>query len=153
MLIATAIHNRAMPLIRYKLDDYTGYKGEDHSYGINLPIVYPIETKLKDFLIIPNERITLSNLITFQLKTKRRVIESQVVQKNIDKILVKVVVFNDRFNEEELIEEMKEILGNEVEIKIQYVHSIYPSASFKNRFVVSKLDKELIHKELRRDPL
>jgi phenylacetate-coenzyme A ligase PaaK-like adenylate-forming protein len=44
-----------MPLIRYALNDYTGYvdydMNADSLCARTLPRIYPIETKLEDFIV------------------------------------------------------------------------------------------------------
>src|SRR5690606_35670462 len=65
VVIASSLHNYSMPLIRYALNDYTGLKEGDCECGCSIPMIYPIETKLEDFIITPDGKIISPSLLTF----------------------------------------------------------------------------------------
>ena len=99
-IIATSLHNFSMPLIRYELNDYSGYRKENCNCGRCSPLIYPVETKKEDFIITKKGNILSPSLLTFPLKQSNDIIESQLIQKNINKILIKIVV-NKHFSKDD----------------------------------------------------
>ncbi len=150
--IGTSLHNYAMPLIRYALNDYTGYvdydMNADSLCGRTLPRIYPIETKLEDFIVTPSGRLLTPPSIMAIIKNKIKIVESQVIQKDIDFILIRLVVSEtyDYLDELDLKESFIKLFGEWVSIQFEYVSSIHPSASFKKQRVKSELGRDYIEK-------
>jgi len=148
--IGTSLHNYAMPLIRYALNDYTGYidydMNTDSLCGRTLPRIYPIETKLEDFIVTSSGRFFTPPSIMALMKNRQNIIESQIIQKDIDFVLIRLVVsetYND-LDEMHLKESFIRLFGEQVSIQVEYVSSIHPSASFKKQRVKSELGREYI---------
>ncbi len=55
-IVITALHNRAMPLIRYRIGD-RGSLGGDCPCGRNLPVLKAIEGRRDDLIILPSGRV------------------------------------------------------------------------------------------------
>lgn len=147
-VVATSLHNKAMPLIRYYLGDYTGYVNEECECGRKIPTIYPIETKLEDFIVTPEGRIISPSLLTFPLKYAHGILESQIVQKKIDEIVVKIVK-TDKYTEEDeksLIKSLRELVGQNINIKLEYVDKIHQTKAYKKRFVINELGRDYIEK-------
>jgi len=150
-VVATSLHNIAMPLIRYKLGDYSGYLDKGCECGIKLPLIFPIEAKEHDFIITPENKIISPSLLTFPFKYSRGIIEAQVIQKDLNKIVLRIVRDQKRYtskDEQNLLASIRELVGPNVEIELEYVTQIYPTAAFKKRFVISQLPRELLEKVL-----
>ncbi|BAF58567.1 coenzyme F390 synthetase [Pelotomaculum thermopropionicum SI] len=148
--VVTSLHNFAMPLIRYALNDYTGYKLEKCKCGRNTPIIYPVETKVEDFLITPDGRIISPSLLTFPLKHAKNIVESQIIQTTPKDIIIKIVRgknFNKK-DEEMLLLAFKEIVGRNIEIKIMYTEYIHQTSAYKKRFVINELGRDCIEKTI-----
>lgn len=146
--IATSLHNYAMPLIRYALNDYTGYCSYSCDCGRTSPLIYPIETKKEEAVITVDGRFISPSILTFPFKDQKGIIESQIIQKRIDSITIKIVK-SDCFkqqNESQLINSIKKIVGNEMSIKIQYTDKIYRTKNQKKRFVLSELGEDILEK-------
>lgn len=146
--VVTSLHNYAMPLIRYALNDYTGYKNKTCNCDRTSPLIYPIETKLEDFVITPSGKILSPSLLTFPLKDARNVIESQIIQKTIDSIIIKIVPAEGYTNSDELaiLNSFKQLLGAEMSIKIEDIKKIYQTKAYKKRFVVNELGGDYVEK-------
>jgi len=149
--IVTSLHNYAMPLIRYALNDYTGYKDDDCACGRNLPLIYPVETKAEDFIVTPDGKIISPSILTFPLKHARGIIESQIVQESLDKIIVNIVPDENYTEKDEryLLNSLKGVLGENIEIETKYVKNIPQTNAFKKRFVINKLGRDYIEKAFR----
>ena len=149
--ISTSLHNYAMPLIRYALNDYTGYKDKNCDCGRKLPLLYPVETKKNDFIITPLGKIISPSLVTRTLKhaiSGQHIIESQIVQKTFDSIIIKIVPtenYSD-FDDKLLLKSFIELVGDGVSIKIEHVEKIHQSKAYKKRFVINEIGGDYIEK-------
>ncbi len=146
--IATSLHNRVMPLIRYALNDYTGFNKEACSCGRTLPVIYPVETKKEDFIITTKGNILSPSLLHFPIHHSNKIIESQIIQKEINKIIFKIVP-NTAFSKEDeknLMDSFKELLGKEMEIEIEYVRNIHRTKNQKKRFVINEMNSKSIER-------
>lgn len=148
--VTTSLHNYAMPLIRYSLNDYLGYKSDCCICGRTSPLCSNIKTKCKeDYIITPDLRLISPSLITFPLKNSTNIYESQVVQKNIGKVEI-IIVPNSKFceiDELNLITQFKNILGNEIDFELKKSDMIKRSNSFKKKFVINELGDKYLEKK------
>jgi phenylacetate-CoA ligase len=143
--ICSTLHNFSMPLIRYALNDYTGIKNDECSCGRTLPLIFPVETKIEDFVVTPTGKIISPSIFTFPLKDMKNIIETQIIQKSIDELIVKIVK-SEKFSvsdEKQFLDRFLAIVGNEMNVKIQYVDKIFQTGNFKKRFVVNEIDNYL----------
>lgn len=146
--IATTLQNYAMPLIRYELNDYTGFINDDCDCDRKLSLIYPVETKKEDFIITTNGKILSPSVLHFPLHQSKNIIESQIIQKTIDTIVIKIIkkdTFREK-DEKELISSFREILGKDVNIKINYVNTIHRTNNQKKRFVINELGESCYEK-------
>lgn len=144
--VVTSLHNKAMPLIRYDLGDYTGYVKKECECGRLLPIIYPVETKMHGFVVTPSGFIISPSMLTFPFKCSKHIIEAQIIQKNIDKIVIKIVkdkTYSD-MDECMLRSSLRSILGPEIDLQFVYVDEIFPGNSFKKHFVISYLGEKYL---------
>jgi len=71
----------------------------------------------------------------------------QVVQESFDEIIVKLVVAGEQTQENmdklslEIIRRYKHIIGDEMDITVQFVAEIVPTIRGKRRFIISKLSQ------------
>jgi phenylacetate-CoA ligase len=149
--IATTLCNFAMPLIRYRLDDYTGIREEKCECGRNSPIIFPIEAKSDDLVITPDGNIISPSSLTFPFKHVQHIIESQIVQKSLDQIIIRIVPSENFSSHDEsmLMEAFNDYLGEGMSIRIERVSSIHHSGSFKKRFVISELTGDIFERAKR----
>lgn len=155
-VVATSLHNKAMPLIRYRLGDYTGYMEENCDCKIKLPCIYPVEAKNDDFVITPSGRTLSPSIFTFPLKYSHGIIEAQIIQSKADEVILRIVKDEERYtekDEKELLNSIKGILDPDMEVKIEYTKEIHQTRTFKKRFVISHLSKEVMEKVLRGEGL
>jgi phenylacetate-CoA ligase len=148
--VGTSLHNYAMPLIRYELNDYTGYKDIDCACGRTLPIIYNIDTKIEDFIITPSGRIISTPNIMSLISDIKWILESQVIQKSEDSIIIRIVPLKESSEKDEavLLNLFNKFLGWEMSIRIEFVKMIHQTKAFKKRRVINELGKEYIEKKL-----
>lgn len=146
--VATSLHNYAMPLIRYALNDYTGYKDKRCKCGRTSSLIYSVETKLEDFIITPAGQIISPSILTFPLKHVQNVVESQIIQKTIDKVIIRIVRGENYTSSDELalLNSIKQLLGKEISLKVEYVEKIHYTKNHKKRFVINEMGGDYIEK-------
>jgi phenylacetate-CoA ligase len=143
--VVTSLANLAMPLIRYQLNDLTGYTGEDCCCGRRTPTIHPVESKADDLIITPSGRIVTPLAVTSLLKSARNVLEGQIVQGTIDSLTLRIVPLEDFSEEdEELLREMfTSTLGEDITIRVEKVSTIHGSAAGKKRRVINQISGDL----------
>jgi phenylacetate-CoA ligase len=146
--IGTSLHNYVMPFIRYALNDYTGYMENQCDCNRISPLIYPIETKIRDFIVTGSGKLISPPLLAFPIQEAQKIIESQYIQKSIDAITVRIVKADNytQANEIALLNSLKQLLGAEMSIKIEYVNKIYETSAYKKRFIINEMEKDYFEK-------
>jgi phenylacetate-CoA ligase len=101
---------------------------------------------MEDFIVTPEGKIISPSLLTFPLKHSNDIIESQVVQTDLNEVNV-YIIRGERFNEQDEItlrESFKPILGNQMIVNIICTEKIHSTSAFKKRFVINKLGRDYI---------
>jgi len=140
-LVCTSLHNYAMPFIRYQTSDITALKKEACSCGRVFPLLESIVTKDEDIIVAPDGRLISPSVITHIFKPLHHVVESQVIQEDIQNIRVNLVT-DERYNHEDtrhLIQGFRERVGNEVRVRVEFVDKIQRTSAGKCRWVISKV--------------
>ena len=138
-LVATSLHNYAMPFIRYQTNDVSGLKAEKCPCGRSFPLMQDVTTKDESIVTLPDGRLVSPSVLTHPFKPMHNISESQIIQTELDQLLVKVVKRNSytRKDEIKLLRAFQERLGSQVNIKIEYVDSIPRTDSGKLKWVIS----------------
>lgn len=144
-LLVTSFSTRGTPLIRYRIGDRIKLGPIDKlcKCGSVFPLVEAIEGRSNDYITISGRgRIFTVNLID-SIKGVEDILLFQVIQKYENELIVKVVVdkTSGGFKEKVFISALRERVGNEVNIDLQYVEEIKKEPSGKFRLVKNLLDK------------
>jgi phenylacetate-CoA ligase len=140
-IVATSLHNYAMPLIRYRTSDITAIRNEECPCGRKFPLMEDITTKAEDIITTPDGRYISSSILTHPFKPMHNILESQIIQEDIDTLVIKIVKTSS-YNEsdtERLLKEMKRRLGDGMDISIRFVDSIERTSAGKFRWVISRV--------------
>ena len=140
-LVGTTLHNLGMPLIRYVTNDMTSIREHSCSCGRGLEVMDDVTTKAEDTLTLKDGRLISPSVLTHPFKPLNSVEESQIIQKEYDRILINIVPRKDysEADTQHLIREMKSRLGEEVRIDIQMVDRLDRTKSGKFRWVISEV--------------
>jgi phenylacetate-CoA ligase len=146
--VVTSLWNKAMPLIRYRLDDYTGFTNKPCSCGRTTPTIYPIESKIDDLVITPSGRIVTPLSITCPLKSAKNVLECQIVQKSIDSITLRIVPLPGFSTEDEtaLHGIFRSVLGEDFSLSIEKVSKIHSTTAGKKRRVINEMSGDIFER-------
>jgi phenylacetate-CoA ligase len=138
-IVATGLHNRAMPLLRYALGDVTSRTGSACRCGRELALFGGVTTKSEDIIVTADGRMLPATIMTGFFSEIRGTLKTQIVQESPDEIIVKLVV-GDGFSlgEQALLERnLRQRLGPDMKIMFERVDDIPLSPRGKFRWVVS----------------
>jgi phenylacetate-CoA ligase len=140
-IVATGIHNLAMPLIRYQTNDSSILRKDICSCGRGFPLMDDVATKDESIITLSDGRLISPSVLTHPFKPMHNILESQIIQEDIDQLLVRIAK-GDSYtihDEELLLAGFQERLGDIVKVKIEYVDSIPKTGSGKFKWVISKV--------------
>jgi phenylacetate-CoA ligase len=141
MLTGTTLWNRGMPLIRYRTGDVSTIGTTACSCGRGLTRLADVATKAEDIVITPDGRYVSPSVLTHPFKPFDQLLKSQIVQRERNRILVKLVpssAFTDA-HREQLIAGLRERLGTAMQIETAIVEDIPAEPSGKFRWVICEI--------------
>ena len=149
-IIVTGLHNRAMPLIRYRIGDVGILSDEKCPCGRSWPLVKSIQGRINDLLVMPSGRkITWLHFYHHYYKELEKNVFSisqyQIIQEQKNRIIFKVVKGKE-FDPRMLVRIKNNLepyfakLGEEMEVVMQVVKEIPGERTGKRRMFISKLN-------------
>lgn len=144
-LTLTCLHNYAMPLIRYNIEDTGIPTNEKCPCGRSLPLMKEIEGRSNDYVILKDGRMIspLGLLNAIWAVSDEMLSEYRIIQASEDSFIIKVIgkkSHSDKITSQ-IQESMKEIVGKSAKIEVQMVNRIRKSPSGKTKIVVSKVPR------------
>jgi len=140
-IVATSLHNFAMPFIRYETSDASSSLSGQCICGRGFPLMDSVATKQESIVTLPDGRLISPSVLTHPFKPMHNIAESQIIQERVDELLVKVVrreAYSDN-DEATLLSGFKERLGEGVKVRISYVDAIPRTANAKFKWVISRI--------------
>lgn len=144
-VVGTSLTNFGMPFIRYLTSDVSAIKKEPCNCGRSFPRLVPVTTKDEDLIVTPEGRIIAPVALTHPFKPLKTIIESQIIQESVDELVVRVVKGPNYLSSEgdQLISGLRERLGDQIGIRIEFVDKIERTSAGKYRWVISKVKSPL----------
>jgi len=136
-LIATALINEDMPLIRYRVGDRIILSDDSCDCGRTLPLIKSVEGRSDDVLVTKDGREV--GRLDPVFKGFKGISEAQIIQKSVARVLVKYVP-DESFDRKALVtlrESLCERLGD-IEIEFEQVDAIPRTVNGKFRSVISE---------------
>lgn len=141
-IVGTSLYNYAMPFIRYQTNDSCSLKTDPCSCGCEFPLMDDVATKNESIVTLPDGRLISPSVLTHPFKPMHNIIESQIIQEEVDRMTV-YVVRGEKYSqkdENKLLEAFHERLGDQIAIAIQYVEFIPKTKGGKFKWVISKVE-------------
>jgi phenylacetate-CoA ligase len=138
-LVATSLHNRAMPLIRYLTNDMSAIRSNRCSCGRRLVLMDDVTTKAEDILTLRDGRLISPSVLTHPFKPLTSIEASQIIQEDLDTLCVRLVT-GSAFTEQDgdrLVHGLQERLGEQVRIRIEVVPELERTRTGKFKWVIS----------------
>lgn len=140
-IVITDLDNYVFPMIRYKIGDIGILSDKICSCGINLPLLKKVEGRVFDIIVGVNGNAVAGTFWTLLRNKIKGWNKFQVVQMKKDHlkvILEKNDDIEDDFNEK-VSQLVKEKLGEEMIIDIEFIDKIPSTKTGKHRWVISKI--------------
>ncbi len=140
-IVATSLHNFAMPFIRYETSDASSPMAQTCPCGRGFPLMHSVTTKQESIVTLPDGRLISPSVLTHPFKPMHNIAESQIIQEKVDELLVKVVKrpnYSDA-DEAALLAGFKERIGEDIRVRISYVNEIPRTANAKFKWVISRI--------------
>jgi phenylacetate-CoA ligase len=141
-ILCTALHNEAMPLIRYDIGDIATVGGQTCSCGRQAPVAERIDGRIESYIITPDGR-QLGRL-DFLFKDSDAIQEAQLIQDRPDHLVARVVKADGYApaDEQKLLANMRAYMGEAIHIDIEYVDQVPREANGKFRQIVSHVFRD-----------
>ena len=141
-LVVTSFNTHGTPLIRYDIGDSIELSSGQCNCNNNNPLVKEILGRVSDYIYSEETgKINLGN-ISNCLKGVKGIVKFQIQQDEIDKLLVLIITDNKVYSTEYetlFLKNLKDRLGNKINIELKYVADIPVEKSGKFRIVKNNL--------------
>lgn len=141
-ILVTSFTTHGTPLIRYQIDDRMKISHCRCSCGNNNPIIERIGGRVIDYIYSKERgKINLGN-ISNCVKYVKGVIKFQIIQKKVDEIIVKIVKKTNVYTSNDarkFLQELRDRLGEEINIIFEYVDDIPKEKSGKYKIVKNEI--------------
>ena len=145
-IVLTCLYNKAMPLIRYAVGDVGTPTEEKCPCGRGLPLMKNIVGRTDDLVLRSDGRIVVPENFANIMRNIPGIAQFRVIQENENLIAVQLVK-GKNFSEatvQRVIEDVKEVVGNDVTVEPRIVDEIEKDQSGKIRAVISKVHSSKI---------
>lgn len=156
-IIATGFVNTVFPFIRYKLTDRVSLPTKDgcHECGRSyFPVFERVEGRLEDFLIAADGTPISPAIVTHPFKDLKSVRETQIIQDDIDRIVLRATLWPDANTDlvkqelQYLQKALKAIVGCS-NVAVEIVDTLPKEASGKFRWIISNISSDMLQKGLK----
>lgn len=142
-ILATSLHNYAMPFIRYNTNDLGIVSDKKCDCGRKLPLLKEIVGRTTDILEFPNNMVVSGAAVVDMFKYfSDKIREYQVIQKKEDEILIKIVrdTAYSKMDSELIIKAFQSHVGKNIEINIEFVERIQTTKAGKWKCIVRAVE-------------
>ena len=139
----TNLHSFATPFIRYRLGDVGVLAKEQPTCGRGLPLLKRIEGRIDDFITLTSGRKLSPRLFYYALWSVPGITEFRLTQQRVDRLEVEIVTTKefDHRSQELMFDNLRQLVGNDVEIIPSVVSFILRGPSEKFQSFISMVDK------------
>ncbi len=154
-IIGTSFLNYINPFIRYRTTDIASAPVLrcDHCGREYYPIIEKVEGRIEDY-IVTSRGVVGPAIITHPFKDLKTIKDTQIVQKSMDLIILRVTPWDKKdpvaykTEVEQLSRNLQEILGADMRIEIEETEEIERTKSGKFKWIVSDVSKDMLEKGL-----
>ena len=142
-VVVTDLFSQAMPLIRYDTGDLAVF-GEQCSCGLDTPVLDRIDGRVVEVIYDTRGRmVSPLTVVTPIARTLEGILQFQFIQQDIKKYLIRLVVFSSfpKAKVSRISDQLKSRLGEDAEIKYEYVDSIQPLPSGKRPYIINEYNQ------------
>lgn len=140
-IVATGLHNYAQPLIRYQTSDVSAFYAEPCACGLAFPRIQDVTTRDEDIVTTPDGRYLSPSALGTATKDVDTVEHIQIRQTDLHNIELRLVprpTFTNA-DADRMAESLRQILGDQMSVKVMVVDEIPRTKSGKFRWVISEV--------------
>lgn len=141
-VVVTDLNNRAMPLIRYRVEDVGVLSSRPCGCGRGLPLLERLEGRVADFLKKPDGgQVAGISLVERTLTKVPGIEQMQLVQESLNNLVINRVKGKEYSaqSDQALITELRSVFDDGVNLEINDVPAIPQEPSGKYRFSICKV--------------
>lgn len=144
--VCTSLFNNVMPLIRYELNDIAVPVSDPCPCGTTLPLIKLIEGRADDFLVATDGRaISPTVFFPYPFEDVDWIRGFRIIQESRKKLVVQIAAKNAFADHTKAVEnaerKIRNLFGEDMEVKFEFVREILPDLSGKIRKVVSHVNR------------
>ena len=144
-ILITNLHNYAMPFIRYDIGDVGVTSDKACPCGRGLPLLAALKGRTTDVIFTTSGKSIPGIALHWDFLASLGVEQFQIVQESYERVVVKLVLGREYPEEHadkltrEITSQYRPILGEDMDIAIEFVDQILPTRAGKRRIVISNL--------------
>ena len=141
-IVYTSLYNYAMPLIRYKSGDIGVPTDEKCPCGRELPLMKVVMGRKDDFLVATDGSLVSPITMDLIVKNMMEIEQCRIIQERKNLISVQIVE-KESLSEgtvNQMTNKIKEVLGKDMEVKVEKLDELERDRSGKLRKVISKVN-------------
>ncbi|MBM3296557.1 MAG: phenylacetate--CoA ligase family protein [Candidatus Aminicenantes bacterium] len=145
-VLVTDLANRVMPLLRYDTGD-TATAGGECSCGRGFPLVGAVEGRSSEFLVSPRglrvSPVALGHFLFVTRPYAHRILKFQAEQSEAGGATFRFVPLKEASEslKRDLLRDLREFLGRDVEVRVEFVADIPPGPGGKHAVIKSSLPR------------
>ena len=144
-IVVTNLNNLGMPFIRYSLGDTAAWTSDDNCpCGRASPMLNTIEGRICDLFMTRDGRTIYTHFSReFRCLTHPAINQFQVVQKSLDKMIVRLVLDDElpQSKLDEISQVFRDIFGENVTVEFEFPNEIPPLPSGKHQYAISEVKR------------
>lgn len=149
-ILVTNLQNYAMPFIRYEIGDTGAISNQACPCGRGLPLLVKLSGRTDDVIFTRSGKSIPGLALPRGFLAYLGIEHVQIVQQRYEEVIVKIVL-NREYSQEHkgelttrIIDQYRPILGEDMDIIIEFVDQILPTVAGKRRVVVSSLPPNIL---------
>ena len=142
-IVITDLSNHGMPMIRYANGDVGAIATSPCSCRLAFPVLDRVDGRRLDLLRTPSGKVIHFSAITYVFLDVKGVAHYQTIQRSIDllEILLVPEAGYGEASAQQILAEIRRVIGEPMDIRITLVDSIAPGKSGKFRITMSQLSQ------------
>ena len=147
-IVATNLHNYAMPLLRYRTGDVVEISDSRCGCNRSFQAIKRIEGRLADFLIAQDGKLVYIDVCYLMLQGVNNLIESQIIQEDLNNIRIRFIPGEgfSKPDEEKIKSNVKRYMGSSVNVILEKNGEFLYDRSNKFRPFISNVSRSLWQK-------
>lgn len=140
-IVVTHLATQDFPFIRYRTGDIAVLDDRKCACGRGLPLLREIQGRSNDFIVASNGTIMQGAALTYLIRDMQGIEAFKIVQESLQLTKVFLVVGSsfDHSRSTDIVNSFRRRLGEQVDIKIEFVDEIKPEKSGKYRYIISRV--------------